>query len=207
MLAWHSKMLRCVSVSGEEKLAHHSLKIRRNVRFGFHSLCWVSCLFLFAVAFLWKLWQLIDRKWERWRARRTPETKAQVVKSHCSRSLTMEEFPSIVRNIFFIPGSEGPGKENTLVRLHASSYTQKTLKQGGELQCLFTCVCRGYFVVCTGCSGRCLVMSLHTLIKFSLLEFLQLSKTHTHTRTHTFLHTGVLFYWPPEKLINCRADM
>lgn len=129
-------------VSQVRKIGPSCFQSRRNVRFGFQRPCRVSRLFLFAVLFLWKPWQLIDRKWQRWRARRTPETKVRVVKSRCSRSLTMEEFPSIVRNIFFIPGSEGPGKENTLVRLHASSYTHRKHLSWAESYsvCLRVCV-------------------------------------------------------------------
>lgn len=49
--------------------------------------------------------------------------KVPIVKSHRRLMLTMKEFPSIVRNIFSIPGSEGPGKENTPVEFHANLNT------------------------------------------------------------------------------------
>lgn len=87
----------------------------------------------------------------------------------------MEEFPSVVRNIFFIPASEGPAKENTLVKLHASWYTPKPFIRRESYS---VCLCVGIYV-CSGfsrgCSGRCRIMSQHTLIKSSLSELLQLT--------------------------------
>lgn len=70
----------------------------------------------------------------------TPQTKVQVVKSLCSRSLTMKEFPSVVRNIFFIPGSEGPEKENTLLKL-VRTHTEALQRRGVTARCVFSHAC------------------------------------------------------------------
>lgn len=105
------------------------------------------------------------------------------MKSLRSRSLTLEEFPSVVRNIFFIPGSEGPEKENTLLKL---GHTHQSASAAGvTVQRVFSYVCMyvGNLLSTAGRSGRCLVKSRHMLTKFSLPELPQLTAildTHTH---------------------------
>lgn len=110
----------------------------------------------------------------------------RVVKSHCSRSLTMEEFPSVSWRTFFSYQSlKGPRKENTPFKLiHTEKVWQK--REGYSVS-LCVCVLWVFFF----CSDRCLVMSQHTLMKYSLSEPLWLT---------AFLHTHTLTWLPLEML-------
>lgn len=79
------------------------------------------------------------------------------MKSHFSRLLTMEEFPSFAENIFFIPRPKGPGKENTVVNL------SHTHEQGGGYS-VYLDVCLLAQVSCHVSVLRRLTATLNTRI-------------------------------------------
>ena len=140
----HASQFRCAGITDKGKEIQRSrffktdvmrVLISANAR-GENLTCWVT---VEAEGLMNPPWQLIDRNKERWKARRTPETKVRVVKSLCSPRWQWRNFPPSWGTFFSYQAPRGPGKKTLL----SSSYTLNSLAWGGGVTvCVCVCVCQ-----------------------------------------------------------------
>lgn len=128
------------------KSAHHSFRNRRNVRFGFQSLCRVSCLFLFAVAFPWKhdSW-LIENGSDGVLGEPPPRRRYRLWNPAAAARWQWRNFPPSWGTFFSYQAARGPGKKTLLSGFTQAHTHKKHLSRGESYSvCLHVCVSGGF---------------------------------------------------------------